>query len=137
MADDKIHIKKPGLNKHGEVLTPPHSAVKSGEDSDDEYGKIVEDKELERPVLKKTLSKYGVSNEIVKKLSAQMNPGNESDEEYDEPLTDPELVPIPEKLQHPIVPRSLSKFGTINNVQRRVIENPCGDSDDEYGKIEV
>lgn len=136
MADNtKPHVKKAGISKYAEAQAPSRSAGNGG-DLDDEYGNIVEDKELQKPILKKTLSKFGVNNEIVKKLSAQnKNSDGDSDEEYGKPIGELAVVPIPEKLQHPIIQtRSLSRYGSIT-IQKPVIENPCGDSDEEYGTI--
>lgn len=131
MSTATPYTKKPGIAKHATILA---SSSGSGADSDEEYGKIVEDKELKHPIIKKTLSKYGVSNEIVKKLSSRDD--GDSDEEYGKPIQDPDLVPIPEKLQRPIVQtRSLSRYGSIT-IQKPTIENPRGDSDDEYGAVE-
>lgn len=132
---DVVHAKKPGIAKHASPMQAPSSGSGGG-DSDEEYGNIVEDKELKHPIIKKTLSKYGVSNDIVKKLSVQNNSdGDSDDEEYGKPVKDPELVPIPDKLQHPIVQtRSLSRYGSIT-IQKPIIENPRSDSDDEYGTL--
>lgn len=135
MTDNaRPHVKKAGISKFAETQAPS-SSNGSGGDSDDEYGKIVQDKELQRPIIKKSLSKFGVSNEIVKKLSVQHNSDLDSDDEYGNPNGEPTIIPIPEKLQHPIVQtRSLSRYGSIT-IQKPVIENPCGDSDEEYGTL--
>lgn len=118
------------------TLTPPRVGslqnMRERTESDEDYGKVVEDPELKRPLVKKTLSKYGISNEIVKKLSTTGLSGGDSDEEYGKVVADPELEP---KLDGPIIRRSLSRYGSYQ--QKPVIENPRSDSDDEYGQLDA
>ncbi len=103
-------VIKKTLSKYESPTSPPASKptieeLKRSHDSDDEYGNFVEDPELKRPPIKKTLSKYGISPAIVKKMSDEnLLRSRDSDEEYGNVVDDPEL-------KRPPIKKTLSKYG--------------------------
>lgn len=134
-SDSAPKVMKKTLSRYAVGMSPPPKPASVEDlkksDSDEEYGRLVEDPDIKDPkALKKSLSKYGVSPVLVKKLSQEkMRTSGDSDDEYGRLENDPDLS------ARLLLKKTLSKYGGVEATVM-VVPDKKGDSDEEFGPLE-